>query len=238
MAGVQELMGEVQQLANPAGAAIRRRFFKTGPGEYGEGDLFFGLTVPTQRKVAKRYRDLPRKDVQRLLASPYHEFRFIALAIVVAQYKFGTQDAKAEIVAFYLRHLEYVNNWDLVDTSAPYILGEHMKTAGDKLLDDLARSSHLWTRRVAIVSTLALTQAWNTAPALRIAATLLGDKHDLIRKAVGWMLREVGIVHRPALLRFLQLHYGELSRVTLRYAIEHLTPRERKAALHGQFPDH
>ena len=171
MTKLQELMSEVQQGADPAGAAIRQRFFKTGPGEYGEGDLFLGLTVPAQRKVAKRYRDLPRKDVERLLASRYHEFRFIALAILVAQYQRGTHDVKVDIVSWYLQQLEHVNNWDLVDASAPYIVGEHLKAGGDEVLDALAQSPHLWTRRVAIVSTLAMTRAWNTAPALRISAT-------------------------------------------------------------------
>ncbi len=238
MADLHDLITEVQQLADPTAAAIRQRFFKTGPGEYGEGDVFFGLTVPAQRRIAKRHLDLPRKDVQQLLASHHHEFRFIALAILVAQYKRADSGSKADIVSFYLQQLEHVDNWDLVDASAPYILGDHLKSRGDQLLDRLARSPHMWTRRVAIVATLAISRAWNIEPALRISASLLSDKHDLIRKAVGWALREVGIVDRPGLLRFLHNHYRELSRTTLRYAIEHLTPQERKAALSGQFPDH
>ncbi len=236
MADLHNLITEVQQQADPAGADLHQRFFKTGPGEYGEGDVFLGLTVPVQRRIAKRYRDLPREDVQRLLASHYHEFRFIALAILAEQYKRGNSASKAEIVSFYLRGLEHVNNWDLVDASAPCILGEHLKSGGDELLDELALSPHLWTRRAAIVATLVISRAWNTEPALRISTLLLSDKHDLIRKAVGWALREVGIVDRPALLRFLHTHYRELSRTTLRYAIEHLTLQERKAALSEQFP--
>ncbi len=229
------LKRDLEQLADPVTAANRARFFKTAAGQYGEGDQFIGLTVPAQRRVAGQYVKLSLEDVAELLASAIHECRFIALAILVDQYRRAAPDQKQRLVDFYLAHLGRVNNWDLVDASAPYILGEHLKDSEDRALDQLAASPDLWTRRVAMVATLAIIKAGNVEPTLRIAEMLLSDRHDLIHKAVGWALREVGRVQRGQLLRFLDEHYAKLPRTTLRYAIEHLTPEQRKAALTGNF---
>lgn len=210
-------------------------FFKTGKGEYGEGDRFLGITVPLQRKVALRHVELPLDDISRLLGSPFHEHRFTALEILVAKYSRADAAARARIFAFYLRHAERANNWDLVDTSAPYIVGVHLKKRPRQWLDRLAASRNLWKRRIAIVATLTLIREGEIEDTFRIAEKLLGDEHDLIRKAVGWMLRETGKVSAPALLGFLREHYAAISRTTLRYAIERFPAARRKAILAGRF---
>lgn len=222
-----------------ASAADRKRaessasFFKTGKGEYGEGDRFLGIAVPLQRKIALRHRDLSFADIARLLASRIHEHRFAALEILVARYE--AADAEREqIVRFYLEHTDFINNWDLVDTSAPYIVGAHVRTRPRDLLDRLAVSGNLWERRIAIVSTLALINDGETEDTFRIGARLLSDKHDLIQKAVGWALREAGKVSRPKLLKFIGKHYASIPRTTLRYAIERFPPEERKQILEGK----
>ncbi len=183
-----------------------------------------------------RYRDLSFADVERLLASPIHEHRFGALEILVAQYERATEAQREEIVGFYLEHTDCINNWDLVDTSAPYIIGTHLRTRSRDLLDRLAASGNLWDRRIAIVSTLALIKEGEIKDTFRIAEQLLGDKHDLIQKAVGWALREAGKVSRPKLLKFLRKHYASIPRTTLRYAIERFAPEERKEMLAGNMP--
>ena len=210
-------------------------FFKTGEGEYGEGDRFLGITVPLQRKVALRHIELPLDEIARLLQSPIHERRFTALEILVAKYRRADDANRARIFTFYLRHAERANNWDLVDTSAPYIVGAHLTKRPRQLLDRLAASRNLWKRRIAIVATLALIREGEIEDTFRIAEKLLGDEHDLIRKAVGWMLRESGKVSTPALLSFLRRHYPSISRTTLRYAIERFPAAQRKAMLAGRF---
>jgi 3-methyladenine DNA glycosylase AlkD len=224
-----------------AAAADRKRagglawFFKTGKGEYGEGDRFLGITVPVQRQIALRHLELPLDDIAGLLASRIHEHRFTALEILVAQYARADKRQRARIFDFYLRRAERANNWDLVDTSAPYIVGEHLKGRSRAQLDRLAASPSLWKRRIAIVSTLALIRHGEIADTLRIAEKLLADQHDLIRKAVGWMLREVGKVSPPALLEFLRKHYPSIPRTTLRYAIERFPAVPRRKILAGNF---
>jgi 3-methyladenine DNA glycosylase AlkD len=224
-----------------AAVASRKRakglawFFKTGKGEYGEGDRFLGITVPVQRKIALRHLLLPLDDIAHLLASPIHEHRFTALEILVAKYQRADDANRLRIFAFYLRHAERANNWDLVDTSAPYIVGEHLKRGSRKQLDRLAASRNLWKRRIAIVSTLALIRDGQIDDTFRIAEKLLRDQHDLIHKAVGWMLRETGKVSPPALLDFLKTHYSALPRTTLRYAIERFPLARRKRILAGEF---
>ncbi len=204
-------------------------------GSFGEGDVFAGLTVPQQREVAKRHLRLTLPEVHRLLRSKTHEHRFIGLVILVHQYQRAAPEAKPGLVEFYLAHLDSVNNWDLVDTSAPYILGEHLKTSDDRMLDEMARSVVLWRRRIAVIATFALIKSGNVQPTLRVSKLLLGDRHDLIQKAVGWMLREVGRKDRQLMLTFLKDHYPQIPRTTLRYAIEHLPLEQRKAALTGVF---
>jgi 3-methyladenine DNA glycosylase AlkD len=210
-------------------------FFKTGKGEYGEGDRFLGISVPEQRKIALRHVNLSLDDVARLLESPIHEHRFTALEILVAKYARADETNRSQIFAFYLRHSGRANNWDLVDTSAPYIVGEYLKRRPRKWLDRLAGSRNLWKRRIAIVSTLALVRSGEIDDTFRIAGKLLRDRHDLIHKAVGWALREAGKVSRPALLNFLRNHYASMPRTTLRYAIERFRPAQRRQILAGKF---
>lgn len=229
------LVRELRAAADPARAKVSAWFFKTGKEQYGEGDRFLGITVPVQRKIASRYRDLSFADIERLLASPIHEHRLVALEILVAQYQRGGEIQREKIFRFYLRHARCANNWDLVDGSAPYIVGEHLKTRSRDLLDRLARSKLVWERRIAIVSTLALIRSGETKDTFRIAEILLPDQHDLIHKAVGWMLRETGKVSSSALRRFLRRHYRRLPRTTLRYAIECFPEARRRLMLAGKF---
>ncbi len=210
-------------------------FFKTGPGQYGEGDQFLGIRVPVQRKLAHRYLHLRLQDIARLLASPIHEHRFTALEILVAQYERAEPSLREEIFGFYLEHARSMNNWDLVDTSAPYIVGEHLRGQSCEQLYLLARSENLWERRISIVATLTFIKHGQVDETFRIAKMLLADKHDLMHKAVGWALREAGRVSRPALLAFLESFYQSLPRTTLRYAIEHLPKEQRKLILGGHF---
>jgi 3-methyladenine DNA glycosylase AlkD len=227
----EQLKRDLASVADSERARSSAWFFKTGKGEYAEGDRFLGIPVPLQRKIALRYRTLSLRDLAHLLASPIHEHRFAALEILVAQYEAGSEAQREKIFDFFLRHSARVNNWDLVDTSAPYIVGEHLRTRPRDVLYKLAESALVWERRIAIVSTLTFIRHGETEDTFRIAETLLPDKHDLIRKASGWALREAGKVSRPALLSFIERHYGRISRTTLRYAIEHFPPEQRKQIL-------
>jgi 3-methyladenine DNA glycosylase AlkD len=218
--------------ANPDRAKVLAGFFKTGPHQYGEGDVFIGITVPGQRSVAKEFRDLPLPEIGRLLHSRIHEERSAALMILVEQYRRGTDREKAARVRFYLANLRWVNNWDLVDGSAHQILGHSLLTRDRKRLLSLARSKVLWERRIAMIATFAFILAGDARPTLEMARLLLGDEHDLMHKAVGWMLREVGKrVSEDQLRAFLERHVHIMPRTALRYAIERFSPRERKAWL-------
>ncbi len=230
------LRRELKQLGTPERAAGAARFFKTGPGEYGEGDVFLGVMVPEVRRIVRRYRALSLAEVERLLASAEHECRLAALLILVAQFERGDEAARRGIFDFYLLNTRYINNWDLVDCSCREIVGEHLKTRSKKLLTRLAKSASLWERRIAVVSTMALVWQGETDEALRLAEALLDDERDLIHKAIGWVLREVGDEDRAALLRFLKQHYDRVPRTALRYAIEHFSLAERKRMLAGAFP--
>jgi 3-methyladenine DNA glycosylase AlkD len=232
-----QLQRDLAGLADPERGANLAWFFKTGKGQYGEGDRFLGIPVPLLRRTALRYRDLPLADIERLLASRIHEYRAAALEILVAQYERESSDqARGRLVRFYLAHTSGINNWDLVDASAPYILGDYLKTRPRDLLYKLAASTSLWERRIAIVSTLAFIKSGETEDTFRIAERLLSDDHDLIHKAVGWALRETGKVSRTALLNFLTKRYALIPRTALRYAIEHFDPEQRKQILAGQMP--
>lgn len=221
------LIDELLSIADVEKAALLARFFKTGPGEYGHGDVFLGITVPAQRKVARKFRDLPAADLGKLLASPIHEHRVTALIIMVDQYERADDDEKQCIFDFYLSHTKHINNWDLVDASAPCIVGGHLLGRPRKILDSLARSSSLWERRIAILATFAFIRHGESGDSLRIAELLLKDEHDLIHKAVGWMLREVGKRDPAALDRFLDRHATTMPRTMLRYAIERMSPDQR-----------
>jgi 3-methyladenine DNA glycosylase AlkD len=226
---LSDLKKELAAAADPERARNSAWFFKTGEGQYGHGDRFIGITVPTMRRIAHRYVHLPLTDVANLLASPIHEHRFVALEILVAQYEQGN----ATVYDFYLKNAKAVNNWDLVDTSAPYIVGQHLRTRPRKILYRLAKSKDLWERRIAIVSTQTLIRAGEIEDTFAIAKILLPDDHDLIHKAVGWMLRETGKQSAPALVRFLKEHYAQMPRTALRYAIERFPAERRKRMLNG-----
>jgi 3-methyladenine DNA glycosylase AlkD len=226
---------ELAAAGDPERAKSSVWFFKTGQGQYGEGDFFLGITVPAMRKIALRYQTLSFVDIQRLLDSKIHEHRSTALEILISQYKNGGKAERQAIFDFYLRNTARVNNWDLVDASAASIVGAHLRTRGRMLLRRLAKSSSLWERRIAIVATFSFIKIGEIDDTFRIAEILLADKHDLIHKAVGWALREAGKVSRDRLLDFLRTHYAALPRTALRYAIERFSPEERKRFLAGVF---
>jgi len=227
---LSDLKKELAAAADPERARNLAWFFKTAKGQYGHGDKFIGLTVPTMRRIAHRYIHLPLTDVAQLLASPIHEHRSAALEILVAQYE--RKKSKA-IFDFYLKHTKFVNNWDLVDGSAPYIVGRHLLERPRKILYQLAKSRSIWERRIAIVSTFAFMKAGEIDDTFAIAKLLLDEDHDLIHKAVGWALREAGKRSKQDLLRFLKANYEALPRTTLRYAIERFPAAERKRLLAG-----
>lgn len=224
----------LQQEARSLGTAERAKnsvwFFKTGPGQYGEGDVFIGVTVPSLRKLSRAYAGLSLVDIETLLHSREHEFRLLALFILVGQFRKAKSDEVREtIYDFYLANTKWINNWDLVDSSAGYIVGEFLKDRSKKILTTLAHSKSLWERRIAIISTFAYIKDGDAIDALVIARILLHDTHDLIQKAVGWMLREVGKrCGEKTELEFLDEHYKTMPRTMLRYAIERLSEKQRK----------
>jgi 3-methyladenine DNA glycosylase AlkD len=214
------VLRELRTLGNPDDAAFLQRFFKTGPGEYGAGDVFLGIRVPATRKVAGKYSKLPLPEVEKLLHAREHEARLLAVILLATQYKKGNPETKQQIYDLYLANTAYINNWDIVDTSAGYIVGAHLFGGSTRILDKLAKSKSLWERRIAIVATQYFIKNDDFEPTLRIARVLLHDEHDLIHKAVGWMLREVGNREREVLEEFLDEHHQEMPRTMLRYAIE------------------
>ncbi len=218
----------LRKLGSKTKAKNSARFFKTGKGEYGEGDIFLGVTVPEQRVIVKKFSTLPRTEIAKLLASKHHECRLTALMILSWQYKEGEVIERQKIVKFYLAHTKYINNWDLVDASAGYILGTHLLAHNHDVLYKLVRSKNMWERRIAIVSTHALIRAGDFSDTINLAGLLMCDKEDLMHKAVGWMLREVGKQSRPTLVQFLKEYAPCMPRTALRYAIEHFSDTERK----------
>ncbi len=231
MSKLIELQQELQQLADPQQKNILQRFFKTGQGEYGEGDIFLGIKVPVQRKVAKRYSELSLAEIQALLRTPFHEYRLTALLLLIHQYnKAETQTVKQQTVEFYLANTSSINNWDLVDLSAPAILGAYLleKPKSRQTLYTLAQSKNLWEKRIAMVATLTFIRHQEFDDTLKLAQILLHDDHDLIHKAVGWMLREVGKRNQLLLENFLNPHSTQMPRTMLRYAIEKLEEDKRQ----------
>jgi 3-methyladenine DNA glycosylase AlkD len=233
MTTARDLQRRLRDLGNPEAAAFVARYFKTGPGEYGEGDIFLGIRVPVLRKLAREHRGLPEDQVLRLLRSEVHEDRCLALLILVLAVSRGDDAVKRRIYDLYLAHTRYVNNWDLVDLSARAIVGGYLLERSRAPLDRLARSRSLWERRISIVATHAFIVQGDHADTLRIAERLLGDPHDLIHKAAGWMLREVGKRDQPTLERFLQTHHRRMPRTMLRYAVERFPEERRRAYLQG-----
>lgn len=218
----------LQRLANPEQAKILQRFFKTGKGQYGEGDIFLGIKVPEQRKVAKKYLDLSLKEIQEMLSSKIHEHRLTSLFILIEKYKKSNDNEKKKIFDFYLKKTKNINNWDLVDLSAPNIAGDYLSDKSRGILYKLAKSKNLWERRIAIVSTYAFIRNNQFEDTLKISEILLNDKHDLIHKAVGWMLREVGKRNQAIEEEFLKKHYQTMPRTMLRYSIERFSEGKRK----------
>jgi len=217
---LKNIKEELQEIQDPEKAKILLKFFKTGKGQYGEGDIFLGIKVPQQRNIAKKYSSIPLDDIGQLLKSKLHEFRLTSLLILVLKYKKEDFNGKKEIVDFYLSHMENINNWDLVDSSAPYILGDFLLDKDKSILYRLAKSDNLWERRTAILSTFAFIKDNKFEDALNIAEILLFDKHDLIHKAVGWMLREIGKKDDRTEEEFLEKYHRKMPRTMLRYAIE------------------
>ena len=227
----RSVIRELQALGTPAKAQASARFFKTAEGQYGHGDVFFGVTVPEQRRVANRYRALPLGQVALLLDHQAHECRLTGLLILVNQYRKADAEDRARIAQFYLGHRGRVNNWDLVDSSAPYILGDHLLTRDRSILYRLARSKRVWDRRIGIIATAAFIREGQFDDTLELSALLLADPHDLIHKAVGWMLREVGTKSRETEERFLGRYAPVMPRTMLRYAIEKLPEAARRRYL-------
>ncbi|HNR99801.1 MAG TPA: DNA alkylation repair protein [Planctomycetota bacterium] len=228
------LRAALRARADPAKAAHLARFFKRGPGQYAENDRFLGIAVPELRALARRHLRLSEGAVESLLASPYHEARLAALLILAERFAAGSEEERARVYAVYVRNLARVDNWDLVDLTAPRIAGEHLVDRDRAPLYAWARSPRLWTRRIAIVATHAFIRRGDFADTLAIAALLLGDGEDLIRKATGWMLREVGKRDRAAEEAFLRRHLPAMPRTTLRYAIERFPEGLRRAYLRGE----
>ncbi len=226
----EQIKNSLAEKASFEKSKILSKFFKTGKGEYGEGDIFIGVTVPEIRNVAKKFLDTPLLHIEQLLESPIHEHRMCALLILVEQYHKAKHsiDIRQKIVEFYLNHTSHINNWDLVDLSAPKILGEWLIASPDpNLLDSLSLSSDMWEQRIAIVSTLTQVRHMQYSDTLRLAKRYLTHKHPLIHKATGWLLREVGKKDPDTLLDFLNQHRHQMPRTALRYAIERLSPEQR-----------
>ena len=228
---LSDLVADFQKLRNPQKAKILSRFFKTGKGEYGEGDIFLGITVPQTRAIAKKYTHLNLKDLEKLLSSKIHEYRLIALLILIENYKKASIENKNLIFNFYIKNTKFINNWDLVDLSAPHIVGNFLLDKDKSILYNLAKSSNLWEKRIAIISTYAFIRLYKFKHTLKISEILMNDNHDLIHKAVGWMLREVGKRNKDVEEKFLNQHYKKMPRIMLRYAIEKFDNNKRKKYL-------
>lgn len=221
------LIAQLRAAGNDAKRAVLQRFFRTGPGQYGEHDIFLGVTVPQVRRSIRSYRDLPLPQVALLLQSALHEVRLAGLLVLVDRYRRADAADRDAIVRFYLAHLDAVNNWDLVDSSAPHLVGAWLQGRNTALLTRLARSGRLWHQRIAVVATHAFIRNGQTQETFRIARMLLHHEHDLIHKAVGWMLREAGKRDPDGLDSFLRQHAATMPRTMLRYAIEHLPAVQR-----------
>ncbi len=228
---IQKIILDLKKFGSPERAKHSLRFFKTGPGQYGEGDIFYGATVPEIRSVAQKYKDISIEDTIELLYNKYHECRLVALLILVSKYERAkNDDEKKQIYNTYLDNAKYINNWDLVDTSAHKIVGVHLYTRRNerKILYKLAKSSDLWEKRISIISTAYFIGKKDFNDTLNISEILLNDKHDLIHKAVGWMLREVGKRDQKVEEEFLKKHYKTMPRTMLRYAIEKFDNKKKK----------
>ncbi len=231
---VKVIKNKLRTLANKEKAKVLRGFFKTGPGQYGEGDIFLGITVPVLRKLAKEYDGASLDTADELLNSGIHEERLLALLMLVRAFSNGDDALKNRIYNRYLKNTRSINNWDLVDLSAPNIVGAFLVDKNRMPLYRLATSHDLWKRRIAILSTFTFIKQNDFTDTLRITKILLKDEHDLIHKAAGWMLREIGKRSLPTEERFLKRHYREMPRTMLRYAIERFPESKRRSYLNGK----
>jgi len=228
-----QLKKELKSKADPKKAKLLQGFFKTGPGQYGEGDIFLGVIVPEIRKTAKKFSHLKLNDLKKLLQSKIHEERLAALLILVNKFEEAEDKIRQQIYDFYLKHKRHINNWDLVDLSAHKIVGAHLLDKPKDILHKMAESKNVWERRIAVIATFNFIKNEIFEDALKIAKKLLKENHDLIHKAAGWMLREIGKRDLAALEEFLKKHYKDMPRTMLRYAIERLPEKKRQAYLKG-----
>lgn len=229
---MKELEQKLQELSDKKIAEHSKKFFKTGKGEYGEGDLFLGIRVPALRKLAKEFYFLERNSLSKLITSPWHEKRLLGFLIIVLKYQ-KEKKISHEWYDFYLKHFEYINNWDLVDTTCYKIIGAELFDKNRDILKRWAKSDHLWTRRISMMSTFYFIQRNEFDDTLYLAKILRNDQEDLIQKVVGWMLREVGKRDKKSEDKFLRKYYHQMPRVMLRYAIEKYPEGERKKILQG-----
>jgi len=228
-----DIQRRLQKIGNKKHAAVSQRFFKTGPGEYGEGDIFIGIRVPVLRKLVKEYKDLPVSEIKILLRSPIHEERLLAILLFVRKFEKGDGDIKKNIYDIYLKSTAFINNWDLVDTSAEHIVGQYLMDKSKRPLYCLTKSKNLWERRIAIMATFHFVKRHEFSETLKISNMLLADRHDLIHKATGWMLREIGKRDLETEEIFLKEHYKKMPRTMLRYAIEKFPEKKRQRYLKG-----
>ncbi len=229
----ESVLAELKKHADPIKAKILSGFFKTGKGEYGEGDQFLGITVPIQRKIAQEYKDIELREVEKLMQSPFHEARLTGLLILVYKIKNSNELTHKAVFDFYLRHTASVNNWDLVDSTARDIVGGYIfeYTKDKKILYKLVRSKQIWERRIAIIATFYFIARNDFEDTIKISEILMSDTHDLIHKAVGWMLREMGKRDQKILISFLEKHAHKMPRTMLRYSIERFSPDIRRTYL-------
>jgi 3-methyladenine DNA glycosylase AlkD len=230
----KQIKERLWKLGDKRRAETSARYFKTGPGEYGAGDIFLGIGVPELRKLAKEYQNIPLPEAEKLLRSPIHEERLLALLIYVLLFSKGDTSTQKKIYTLYLKNMQYINNWDLVDLSAPQIVGQFLTDKSKKPLYQMAKSADLWERRIAIMSTFTFIRQNDFSATRRIAQTLLNDKQDLIHKAVGWMLRETGKRDLQIEEDFLKDRYKKMPRTMLRYAIEKFPSAKRLRYLKGE----
>ncbi|MFA6136393.1 MAG: DNA alkylation repair protein [Candidatus Paceibacterota bacterium] len=233
MDSVSLLRFDINKLKSSYRAKVSQSFFKTGKGQYGEGDIFIGLTVPQCRMLSKKYLDLSKSEVGKILKSKIHEERLIALLILVEKFSKGDNKKRKEIFDFYLKNIKYINNWDLVDLSADKIVGAYLLDKDKNILLKLVLSKNIWERRISVISTFNFIKNGKFDWTLKISKILLNDSHDLIQKAVGWMLREVGKKSIAVEKTFLNKYYRKMPRTMLRYAIERFSEKERQKYLKG-----
>ena len=232
-ATANEIVARLRALGDPEHARFVAGYFRTGPGEYAEGDRFLGIRVPVLRRLVREYRGLPLERTEALLRSPWHEARLLACLLLADAYPRGDEAVREAVYRLYLENTEHIDNWDLVDSSAPHVVGAHLQSSDRTVLEELARSESLWERRIAILATQYFIRQGEFGTTLKIAEMLVDDRHDLIHKAVGWMLREVGNRDRAAEEAFLQRHHRTMPRTMLRYAIEKFPPDLRATYLRG-----